>query len=62
MAKQNQSGPQVADPRPESCMVVPVPLSLELELARQNQELAEFRIDHEVRLGRAWEIDRPVSK
>jgi len=38
-----------------------VPLNVQLEIARQNQRLAEFRWKNLIRRGRAW-IDREKEK
>jgi hypothetical protein len=53
MAKRRDDQSQAA--RPECGLS---PASLELEIAKQNQELAEFRYLNDVRNGRAWEPDR----
>lgn len=50
MARQKEDQSQ-AVARPESGLS---PANLELEIAKQNQELAEFRYHTDVRLGRAW--------
>ena len=39
--------------QPESRVAVPLPV--QLEIAKQNQELAEFRYQRLVRRGRAWQ-------
>lgn len=41
---------------------VAVPLNVQLEIAKQNQKLAEFRYRTAVRRGRAWIIDAKEEK
>jgi hypothetical protein len=33
-----------------------VPLNVQLEIAKQNQRLAEFRYNNQVRRGKAWDV------
>jgi hypothetical protein len=42
--------------RPESR--VAVPLNVQLEVAKQNQRLAELRYKARIRRGRAWQVER----
>jgi hypothetical protein len=40
---------------------VAVPLNVQVEIAKQNQKLAEFRYTNLVRRGRAWNVAKKVT-